>query len=342
MDMMLPKAIRFESASGSTQAVIAPDWGANVLGFSFRSSEWQWPVPVLEAADLSAVALQPTSYGIPVLSPSPGRTGRNQSGEMEFQGRRYKLRQARHGVLRHAQWSAEQTGEDRIVCSVQIRPPSRSDRHTQDFPFCFDAVYEIAVGAATLDLSLHLTNSGETDQPLDAGWHPYFARDAESSVVIPASTRWELFPDKDPTPTGRLRPLPDGISFPAGHRIPPDELWDDVLELDKHGAEDSAWCTSWIESGREVLLKSGRVERLTLRRWIRTRTRSEPGRSAPMTHMQLYTPIGRQALCLEPLSAIPNAINLSGADAGTPIGFNTVSPGASIRYHISLGLSHPA
>lgn len=334
----MPKLIRFESSSGSTQAVIAPEWGANVLGFSFRSNDWQWPVPILEAADLSAIALQPTSYGIPVLSPNPGRTGRNQSGVMDFQGRHYKLSQARHGLLRHACWAAEQTGGDRIVCTVKIRPPARGNQETLDFPFCFDATYEISVAAATLDLSLQLTNTGETDQPLDAGWHPYFARDADPSVVIPASARWELFPDRDPTPTGRMCPLPDGVSFAAGHRIPPDELWDDVLALDERSAEDSGSCTSWIESARGVLLKTGRVERLTLRRWIRTRVRAEPGRSVPMPHMQLYTPIGRQALCLEPLSSIPNAINLSGGNADMPITFNTVSPGASVRYHICLGL----
>lgn len=337
MDVM-PKVIRCESATGSTQAVIAPDWGANVLGFSFRSHDWQWPVPILETADLSAIALQPTSYGIPVLAPTPGRTGRNQSGEMVFHERRYKLSQARHGLLRHARWAVEQAGGDRIVCTARFRPASRSDHETQDFPFCFDAVYHISVAEATLDLSLQLTNTGDADQPLDAGWHPYFASDADPSVVIPASARWELFPDREPTPTGRLSPLPAGISFSAGHSIRPDEHWDDVLELDERSADEGGWCTSWIESARGVLLQSGRVERLSVRRWIRTRVRAEPGRSAPLPHMQLYTPIGRQALCLEPLSSIPNAINLSGANPGTPIAFNTVSPGASVRYHITLGL----
>lgn len=336
------KLIRSESASGTTQAVVAPDWGANVLGFSFRSNDWQWPVPILETADLSAISLQPASYGIPLLSPNPGRTGRNQSGEMLFQGRRYKLRRARHGLLRHARWTAEPVGTDRIVCTAQIRPATRSDDEMQDFPFCFDAVYEISVSAATLDLSLKLTNTGKADQPLDAGWHPYFASDEEPMVVIPASARWELFPDPEPTPTGRLCPLPSGVSFSAGHRIQRDELWDDVFRLDEPDVERDGSCMSWIDSARGVLFKSGRIERLPLRRWIKTRVRAESGRSAPVPQMQLYTPIGRQAVCLEPLSAIPNAINLSGTNADMRISFNTVSPGASIRFHISLGLSHPA
>ena len=58
---------------GVTTAVVAPCWGANVLALSYQSREWAWPIPVLEAVDIASIAAKPTSYGVPILAPTPGR-----------------------------------------------------------------------------------------------------------------------------------------------------------------------------------------------------------------------------------------------------------------------------
>ena len=97
---VLTHALVHRSENGVTRAVVAPAWGAAVVALSVQETDWSWPVPVLEAVDLATMAAKPTSYGIPLLAPVPGRTGRDQSGRCTYRGEEYRLVPTRHGFLR--------------------------------------------------------------------------------------------------------------------------------------------------------------------------------------------------------------------------------------------------
>ena len=80
-------ALVHRSENGVTRAVVAPAWGAAVVALSVQETDWSWPVPVLEAVDLATMAAKPTSYGIPLLAPVPGRTGRDHQADHQHRER---------------------------------------------------------------------------------------------------------------------------------------------------------------------------------------------------------------------------------------------------------------
>lgn len=90
--------------TGVTSAVVAPEWGANVVGLTFQAHDWAGPIPILEAVDIATIAAKPTSYGVPILAPTPGRVGRNQNGRFRYQGKDYCISPTRHGFLRNLPW----------------------------------------------------------------------------------------------------------------------------------------------------------------------------------------------------------------------------------------------
>src|SRR4051812_9289378 len=67
--------IREDEETGTTSAVVVPSWGANVLALALQHPDLTWPIQLLESVDLATIALKPTSYGVPLLAPTPGRVG---------------------------------------------------------------------------------------------------------------------------------------------------------------------------------------------------------------------------------------------------------------------------
>ncbi|MGH8602850.1 MAG: hypothetical protein ACREXR_08810, partial [Gammaproteobacteria bacterium] len=119
-------------------------------------------------------------------------------------------------------------------------------------------------------------------------------------VFIPADGRWELDSAAEPVPTGRIIPVRDHDDFRNGRWLDIGDHWDDIF-TDLRYEADGISC--WVEEQTPVTL-SGGAEAL-----VRAR-RSVSGDSLSVRHLQLYTPAGRPAIALEPLTAPPDALNL--------------------------------
>ena len=131
--------------AGTTLAVVAPEWGANVIGFSFHPVELRWPVPFLEPADIASIAAKPTSYGIPILAPTPGRVGRERGGVFRYEGTEYRLAHEQHGFARHLPWSVVEHTPSAITCALAVHPKDALG----SFPFEFDVEHRIVLGDST-------------------------------------------------------------------------------------------------------------------------------------------------------------------------------------------------
>ncbi len=83
--------VRHVDVEGLTVAVVVPCFGAAVTAFSFQASTWAWPLPVIEAVDCASLLMRPTSYGMPILGPTPGRVGVNQGGRFGYRGKEYSI-----------------------------------------------------------------------------------------------------------------------------------------------------------------------------------------------------------------------------------------------------------
>jgi galactose mutarotase-like enzyme len=122
--------------------------------------------------------------------------------------------------------------------------------------------------------------------------------------------------------------------FRLGRVVGADEAWDDLF-TDLATEEGVATC--WIEEDRSVLFADGSERALALQRGVRLAASEEAG-SRPIPNLQLFTPKGRAALSLEPLSAPPDALNLL-ANRHPKAGVCECRPGESAAFEIVLGIS---
>ncbi len=322
--------------AGVTTAVVAPAWGANVLDLSFQAHDWAWPIPILEAVDIATIAAKPTSYGVPILAPTPGRVGHNQNGRFRYHRKDYRISPARHGFLRNLPWTVMSQSSTSITCVVDVFP-SGIVATGDAFPFEFRAEYQVAVTSGRLRCRLRIHNTSERLQPIDVGWHPYLHRTGECVVRLPARGRWELDKEPEPTPTGRILAVGPDDDFRDGRPVNTDQHWDHVF-TDLTYEHDIAAC--WVEETAPNLLKDGSCVPIRLRRTVDLIATSSSTGPRKIQNVQLYTPPGRNAICIEPLSAPPNAINLLD-QAHERAHVCELYPDKDVIHEIVIGVSTP-
>ena len=321
--------LQHSDPAGTTIAVVVPEWGANVIGFSFQPAELRWPVPFLETADIASVAAKPTSYGIPILAPTPGRVGRERGGVFRYRGVEYRLAHEQHGFVRHLPWSVTGRTPSTIVCSVAIRP----GESLGSFPFEFDCEQRIELGQGRLDARITFRSTSRRVQPISVGWHPYLHRQPTCRVHIPASQIWQLDETEKPTPTGALLPVAGANDFRDARVLGPDDHWDDTFTDLAH---EGGVARCWVEDEPVLVGRDDEPVAAVVRRAIEVSPID--GATCALPHIQLYTPPGRAAIAVEPFSSPPNALNLL-AEGHPHAGVRELAPGAELAFHMALVLS---
>jgi aldose 1-epimerase len=227
---------------------------------------------------------------------------------------------ARHGFLRNLAWTVVDRTPSSITCAVDVAPAEPLGT----FPFHLHVEQHVSVADGVLDARLVFRNTGETDQPISAGWHPYLHRDPGARLQIPAASYWELDASEEPVPTGRLQPVCGPSDFRRGRAIGDGEHWDITLtDLE----QSQGMATSALDSELVVAGTRGGPRRLGVRRLVRS----------DLPHVQLYTAPGRPAIAVEPFSSPPNAVNLA-ADGHAHTGVRRLRPGESTPFRMALGL----
>lgn len=330
-------ALHHEADGRVWRAVVDPAHGASVLGLSFQRPEWAWPQPVLERADIAAIAASPTSYGIPILAPTPGRVGRNQSGRFDYAGRSFRVEPTRHGYFRQREWTVAQRTPDSVVCT--LGPEPRAPAPDDVFRFELRATCTLRLAADGLSARLAIESCGRDVQPVSAGFHPYFHCDRRAAprVRIPARQRWALTADDEPTPTGELVAVAGPSDFRDGRELGRDEHWDDVFTALEAGADGDV--AAWIDEVATLPLCGGGRQDVRLRRCLRLPARSTDAAFMPLSHVQLYTPKGRDAVALEPLASPPDALNLPRSERCE---LRDLRPGEKVAFEFGIGMDAAA
>jgi aldose 1-epimerase len=108
-----------------------------------------------------------------VLIPFPGRI---RDGKYSFQGTDYQLEKtdsegpnAIHGFLRKRPWAIKEQSEVTATFEIDL---TASDAPGYPFPLHTEVTYEVEPQGITV--SFRITNTGTTDAPVGAGFHPYF------------------------------------------------------------------------------------------------------------------------------------------------------------------------
>jgi aldose 1-epimerase len=314
---MTPEITKIRDQDSGASAEILVSQGFNC--FRFTAMPRGRPVELIYApADFALGQGRPSRGGIPLLFPFPGRI---RGTTFNWQGREYALEagdafgNAIHGFALSRPWRVIEHAGDKVVGQFHAwrDDPSLQERWPADFRLA--ATY--GIDPTSLRAEYLIENPCDVPLPCGFGTHPYFrvplgSGKADDCVVkLPVQERWEL---KDMLPSGRRLELSDAAAFEHGQRFGDLKL-DDAFTGLKFSAGASA---ASIHDPASGLAMTQRCDN-TFRECV------------------VYTAPHRQAICIEPLTCVPNCFELAGR--GVDAGLKIVPPGGSFTARVEISVS---
>jgi aldose 1-epimerase len=252
---------------------------------------------------------RPTRSGIPILFPFPNRI---RDGRFSWAGKEYRLPlndgpkvNAIHGFACRRPWRVVGQGAD--ASGAWLTGEFHGDRDAPDCRGLWPTDYRIRVTyrlrIGVLRLEAEVSNPDAQPMPFGLGYHPYFrlpfapgVEPADCTVTVPARSYWVL---EESLPTGDRRPVDLTRDLNLPRRLA-DLTLDDVL-TDLRSAADTG-------DGLRPCGAIGGAPGVTL--WVHC--------SAGFREMVVFTPVHREAFCIEPYTCTTDAVNLQarGVDAG--------------------------
>ncbi len=235
-------------------------------------------------------------WGCFLMAPWAGRLAR---GRLQFRGESWRLRQT-HG--RHAihglVWAAPWTVERAEPSAAHLR----IDLDRDGWPFGGEVRQTLRLSPDRLALEASVV-AGDVPMPAALGWHPWFRRDAlggEPSLLLDADG---LLERRSMLPTGAVLPVAGRTDLRGG---PP---------LGRRRLDDA-----YVGARSPAVLRGSALE-------LRVAFGGE------CDTVVVYTP--RNAVCIEPQTARPNALGLDD-EAARGAGGRDLGPGETFTARISI------
>jgi aldose 1-epimerase len=301
-------------------ARVAVDRGFNCCSFAVDGHELLDSVPGFAQGEG-----RPSGHGIPILFPFPNRI---RDGRFSWNGRSYQLPppiapddgngNAIHGFCLDRPWRVISQDTSSVTGEFQLSRDAADRRPLWPSDARIRVAYRLEDNRLLADVTID--NPDMEDLPFGFGTHPYFRLPLGSGgtaldcrVHVPAHRQWEL---DACLPTGRLLPLDASCDLRHGGRFGDMQL-DHVL-------------TSIADINHQPLA-------------VLEMSVGDPGARRRLTQrcdggvfreIVVYTPPGRDAVCLEPYTCVTDAINLD--PAGTTSGWQVLAAGQKWETRIEL------
>jgi aldose 1-epimerase len=299
------------------RAQIAVGFGFNC--FSYQVERDGKPVEVLWSHEKFASGTErPSGSGIPLLFPFAGRIA---GTSFEYEGQTYQLEEgdgqgnAIHGFVMQRPWRLIEQTRARAVAEFQasVDDPALLDRWPADF--AIRAAYALREGLLACDI--RVTNPARRPLPFALATHAYFrvppggGGHADSCIVqVPVRQNWEL---AGLVPTGRVHALAESERLDRGL----------VFE---HCRFDNVFSGLAFEAGRTATTIHNATAGHTLRQTF----------DDSFGYCVVYNPPHREAICMEPYTALPNAFALRAQ--GVETGLRFLAPGESYETTLEIEL----
>lgn len=217
-----------ELGNGMARIRVRPDLGAGLTCFDVRQDGvWQ---PVLRTVDPATI--HPFALANILLVPFSGRVS---GGGFTFDGTFHALPRNMetepypiHGNGFSAVWKEASRSSDSITLTLSSDGPG---------PFRYDAMMSYRLEGAGLVMELSLVNRAETRLPYGAGFHPWFVRDADTTLTAPSKGVWLEKSDHLPKAHEPIARHPD-MDFNGSRLLPPRWInnwfdgWDGKARID--------------------------------------------------------------------------------------------------------------
>lgn len=294
----MSEVIELSVPESLTRARIVPNFGFNCCEFTVHVDARFFPLIDAEEG-FPLPDSRPSGHGIPLLFPFPNRI---RDGRYEWAGKCYEMPEGQvpynrtnaiHGFCLDRPWRVVDQSANRVTAEFQLSVDAPDRRKYWPADFLVRGTYTLSETA--LSFVLHIENVDDVPLPWGFGTHAYFklpfsekSSVADCLMVAPVDAQWEL---RDSLPTGKLLPLTEPYNeLPDGLRVGTIRL-DDAFRLEP----DQRWCSIVDEhSGYQV-----------------TQSFSES-----FQHLVIFTPPGRDAVCLEPYTCLTDAVNLPQGETG--------------------------
>lgn len=313
---MKTSALRIADAASGAAAIVVPELGFNCISFEVPLAG-----ETIQAIDSPADVLQgnarPSGFGIPILFPFPNRI---RGGKYEWDGHLYSVPvspgkpDAIHGFCYDRPWRVVDQQADSLTGQFQLSrdDPDRAPCWPADF--LFEVRYRVT--GSRLECQFRITNPDTRPLPWGLGTHAYFkvpfaasSQPKDCIFSVPVTEEWEL---QDYLPTGRRLPLDSRTDLTAGIRFGSRSI-DNVF---------TGWKSEKGTVRSSIIDEPGGIELLQAcdARYFRDAV--------------VYTPPGRNSLCIEPYTCVTDAINLSQHDPRA--GLRVLNPGGTVQTWIAL------
>lgn len=294
------RLVRIAAPDGRAVAWLAPEYGANCIGYAVRGTQG-W-VHVFQVDEPATLAVRPTRSGCAMLFPFPGHV---RDAQYWWEGIHYTLplntpgqQQYTHGFAQYQQWHVEKLVGD--AATLRFSTDTIANMRAS-YPFAIRLELELTLDSTSLRFRLTAINDGARTAPVGLGFHPYFAPQFFGSdrtmirVMLPGRLDHRLV---DTVPTGErvVTRLHEYVVPAVG----------ELLQLARTdlGADPVAQLRSVASAAQLDIALFG------------------------CEHVVLYAPDDRPALALEPHSCAPGA-------ASQPIGHRDglvgLEPGHSLQ-----------
>ena len=312
--------VEITDALGGSVARVAVDRGFNCFSFQVDGHELLDAVPGFESGEG-----RPSGHGIPILFPFPNRI---RDGRFSWNHTSYQLPaglapddgqgNAIHGFCLDRTWQVTDRDSSSVTGEFLLSRDAADRRPLWPSNARIAITYRLENNRLLADIAID--NPDDQDMPFGFGTHPYFrlplgpdSNAADCRIQVPASQQWQL---DGCLPSGRLLPLDTGCDLQNGGRFGDLQL-DHVLTSIIHSHPGSADVLEMnVEdpgAGRRLIQRcDGRMFR----------------------EVVVYTPPGRDAVCLEPYTCVTDAINLD--PTGTHSGWQVLAAGQAWETRIEL------
>lgn len=243
-----------------------------------RGIDWMRPAP-------PGGGFAPTEAACFPLVPYSNRI---RDGRFDFEGRSYQLAlnfppegHSIHGHGWQRRWRAESQQQTSVALVFDFPAAGGDD----PWPVAYRAEQRFELSETTLAIEIAVTNKGERNMPVSLGLHPYFVRTPDCRLVAKTGQMWESDATMMPT---RLVAPPAGKAPSQGVR--PSKVSLDSCYADFAGRAEIEW-PEW-NAGLTVQSDDS------------------------LGFLVVYTPPGENFFCVEPVSAMTDAVNQGRQDSG--------------------------
>ncbi|UHL64421.1 aldose 1-epimerase [Paralcaligenes sp. KSB-10] len=286
--------------AGQAELVLAPQIGGSIVAYrDLRRGEtvnWLRPVP-MDAVTAGAVSAMASFPLVPWSS-------RLRNGTFMFEGRQITLPpnspsspHAIHGIGRYKPWQ--------IVHATPSSALLRYEHVPDAWPFSFVTEQEFALNEHELSIVLRVRNTGDQTMPAGIGHHPYFPRNAHTTLTTSVGQAW--FNDQEVMPL-YIAPHPAASELAHGTRVD-DHVLDNVfLDWSHHAV------IHWPDQARFLTMHT----------------------DTPFDYVVLYSPSGVDWFCVEPVSNTTDCFNLMSQYPRHEVGGTLLQPGQELAARVSL------